>query len=84
MKSRKRENKMITATMGKIVQLLPPASVCLEDPIYVATDECGIVKICFSYGAALKHGGWNGTTKFVTKEQLENMLFNKIDLKIVH
>ena len=75
---------MFTQTMGKIAQLLPPNSLSVDDPIYVATDECGIVKICFSYTAALKHAGWSGTTKFVTKNQLEAMLFEKIDLKLVH
>ena len=81
---KEREIIMFAQTMGKIVQLVPPTSITLEDPIYVATDECGIAKICFSYGVAIRHAGWKGTTKFVTKDQLQAMLFEKIDLKLVH
>jgi hypothetical protein len=75
---------MITQTMGRIVQMFPPIALAVEDPIYLATDEVGITKICFSYARALHHAGWNGTMKFITKEQLEAMLFEKIDLKLVH
>ena len=75
---------MTTQTMRQIVQLVPPKDCTLEDPMFIATDECGISKICFSYTSALKHSGWNGTTKFVTKDDLEAMLFEKIDLKLVH
>lgn len=75
---------MFTQTLGKVAQLMPNLAAQLEDPIYVATDECGITKICFSYGVAIRHAGWKGTTKFVTKDQLQAMLFEKIDLKLVH
>lgn len=79
----KKGNKMFTQTIGRIVQLVPSVETALRDPIYLATDECGISKICFAYIRALQHAGWKGTTKFVTKDELEAMLFEKINLKLV-